>query len=132
MKYDSENVVTASYYANENLLQAACFTWANNNYPQIRGLLWAVTNQKGTRSAREMQMLKSMGQRPGVHDLHLFYKGLFFTFELKMPGNYMTESQREWARLITDNGGICCQCVGAAEFIAAFKKAIHYAENRYH
>lgn len=88
----------------EERLQADCFQWFWNTYPQYRRLLWAVPNG-GWRNKKEAAKLKATGVVKGVHDLHLFFEGKFVTFELKVDDNEMTEEQMDFADKISNHGG---------------------------
>lgn len=111
-----------SGYQSEDQLQAACYQWAYNQFPAIRGVLWAVPNG-GQRNRIEAAKFKATGVTAGVHDLHLFYQNRFTTFEIKMKGNYMSEQQESWAAKISVQGGDCYLCYTLAQFQEAFLKA---------
>ncbi len=56
----------------EDQLQAKCYQWAFNTYPQIRGLLFSVPNGS-TRHILEAQKLKATGLTPGIPDMILMH-----------------------------------------------------------
>lgn len=111
-----------SGYQSEDQLQAACYQWAYNQFPAIRGVLWAVPNG-GLRNRIEAAKFKATGVTAGVHDLHMFYNYRFTTFELKLKGNYMSDEQTVWAGKIARNGGTSYLCYTLAQFQQAFTEA---------
>lgn len=76
----------------EYQLQAQCFQWAHNTYPQIRGCLFSVPNG-GTRHAREAMTLRSTGLTPGIPDLLLVWPRLI-GFELKTDTGVLSPAQK--------------------------------------
>lgn len=90
----------------EDKLQSDCFQWFWNNYPQYRMLLWAVPNG-GYRNKREAVKLKATGLVKGVHDLHFFFEQQFYTFELKIDDNNLSDEQMMFWSRITEHGGKC-------------------------
>lgn len=90
----------------EDRLQSECFQWFHNSFPDLRMLLWAVPNG-GKRNKQEAAKLKATGVVKGVHDLHMFYKYQFYTFELKVGNNKESKEQAEFGLKIMNNGGMC-------------------------
>ena len=79
----------------EALLQQSCVNWFNIQYPQFKGLLFAIPNG-GSRNIREAANLKRQGVVSGVPDLCLAlpnkdYHG--FYIELKWGKNLLTVNQ---------------------------------------
>lgn len=107
----------------EDQLQAACFQWAWNNYPQTRRLLWAVPNG-GSRDVREGLKLRACGVIPGVWDMHLFYHGKLTVFELKVGRNQQSPQQVAWGVLVATHGATCFEIRTLEEFQRAFAQAI--------
>ena len=66
----------------EDKLQAECFQWFHNTYPQFRGLLYAVPNG-GKRDKITANKMRATGLVPGIPDLQAHYKGKTIFFELK-------------------------------------------------
>jgi hypothetical protein len=87
----------------EDRLQADCYQWFHNTYPDLRGLLWHVPNG-GVRNASEANKLKAMGVVPGVADLHFFYKGNLNIFELKTEKGRLSPAQELWLAKIEYQG----------------------------
>ena len=122
----------------EDQLQADCFKWGNNRLPiEDRKLLWAVPNGgsrkfeiiQGKRVSKEGMKLKATGVIPGVHDLHLFLRGKFFTFELKVNDNTLSDDQIEWGEKVKRNGGYVYAPLYTLEsFKFAFEDALFKSE----
>lgn len=78
----------------------------------IPGLLWwATANQRGTRSRAEMGVLKAMGVRAGVSDLHfLLPGGKLGVIELKAGKGVLTPAQRDFIQAVQEAGGKAAVC----------------------
>lgn len=86
-------------------LQAKCFQWLWNEYPETRLCCWHVPNG-GARSKIEATQLKASGVVKGVHDLHFFWKGSLYVFELKVGTNRQTAEQKAWGEAMKRQGAI--------------------------
>lgn len=92
----------------EHQLQTACFQWFNLQYPEFRGLLFAVPNGGG-RSRIEAALLKAEGVVAGVADMLLLvpskgYAGLCIEFKAATKAAHQSEAQKNWERLINKHG----------------------------
>lgn len=60
-----------SHKSNEGRIQAECFQWFHNSFPQYRGLLFHVPNENDRADSNPIQgaIRKSLGVWPGVADL---------------------------------------------------------------
>lgn len=87
----------------EDNLQAKCYQWFHNSYPELRGLLWAVPNG-GHRDVREAMKFKATGVVAGVPDLEFHYKGRSFFFELKTEKGIVSEKQKRIHQRLKENG----------------------------
>lgn len=92
----------------EHQLQTACFQWFNLQYPEYRGLLFAVPNGGG-RSRIEAALLKAEGVVAGVADMLLLvpskgYAGLCIEFKAASKIARQSEAQKDWERLINKHG----------------------------
>lgn len=80
------------------------------------GVLWWHTNNnialRGRRGAFIGKLMKSMGVRPGVGDILVFYKGKLFSLELKAAGGKPTPEQWAWMDAVKENGGYAHHCRG--------------------
>lgn len=77
----------------EDELQAKCFQWAHNTFPQIRGFLFSVPNG-GTRHAREAMTLKATGLTPGIPDLLMVHPRLV-GIEMKTETGTISPAQQK-------------------------------------
>lgn len=92
----------------EHQLQVSCYRWFNLQYPEFRGLLFAVPNGGG-RSRIEAALLKAEGVVAGVADMLLLvpskgYAGLCIEFKAATKTARQSEAQKEWERLINKHG----------------------------
>ena len=94
----------------EHQIQCACVKWFNLQYPQYRGLLFAVPNG-GARSKATAGKLKAEGVVAGVADLILlvprFVIGNYnFAFglclETKSKTGRQTPEQKEWQKKVEE------------------------------
>jgi len=88
----------------EERLQADCYQWFHNSFPNLRGLLWHVPNG-GQRSASEANKFKAIGLVPGVCDLHFYYQGKMYFIELKIEAGRLSPNQINWIEAISNQGG---------------------------
>ena len=95
----------------EHNIQAACVRWFNLQWPEYRGLLFAVPNG-GARSKATAGKLKAEGVVPGVADLILlvpfiqegvqYFNGL--CIEMKTAKGRQSPEQKEWEDKVTGQG----------------------------
>lgn len=88
--------------------------WAQSKYPELE-TIYHVPNE-GKRSERYGSLLKKMGLKPGVPDIHLpvargKYSGLYI--ELKKVGGKPTDNQLYWLELLERYGNCVAVCEGA-------------------
>lgn len=95
-------------------LQARCFQWAHNNYPQLRKLLFAVPNG-GRRSKREAMALKASGVVAGIPDLICVYGGVPVGIELKEGDKYDTSDDQDKVHARWNQEGITVHVVRTFE-----------------
>jgi hypothetical protein len=107
----------------EDRLQADCYQWFHNTYPELRGLLWHVPNG-GVRNAAEANKLKAMGVVPGVADLHFFYKEKLNIFELKTEKGRLSPAQELWLAKIEYQGATVEIIRDLVSFQSAIKNII--------
>lgn len=86
-------------------LQQECYVWWHNTYPEHRGKLWRVENER-RRNRYEQMIAKSTGLVAGVADLNMLHGGQFYAIELKSPEGRQTVEQRAWQRRIEAEGGV--------------------------
>ncbi len=92
-------------YTNEDKLQADCFKWMWNTYPETRRCCWHVPNGK-KRSKIEAVQLKAMGVLAGVHDIHFYWQSQYYIIELKVLGNQLTDAQESYRDAMLAQGAI--------------------------
>lgn len=80
-------------HQSEDKIQAACYQWAYNSFPAIRGLIFSVPNGS-TRHILEAQKLKATGLTAGIPDLLLLYKGVH-AFEFKTLTGRVSPAQEK-------------------------------------
>lgn len=115
--------VNPATFKSEIQLQAKCFQWAWNTYPQTRRLLAHVPNGGG-RDAREGMQLKASGVIPGVHDLFFFWKGQLYWFELKIGRNTQSDAQLDFGAAMMAQGAICYEVRDLETFKTLFTQII--------
>ena len=98
----------------EHQIQCACVKWFNLQYPEYRGLLFAVPNG-GARSKATAGKLKAEGVVAGVADLILLIPMVIRTnlgkriwhglcIELKTPQGRQSKEQRQWQHKVEGMG----------------------------
>jgi hypothetical protein len=90
----------------ESKLQIACVRWYRYSFPEAARLLIHVPNG-GYRNATEAKRLMAEGVVAGVADLVLFvprhgFHALFI--ELKVDKNKQSTLQKEWERVVKEQG----------------------------
>lgn len=112
-------------------IQAACVRWFNLQWPEYRGLLFAVPNG-GARSKATAGKLKAEGVVPGVADLILLVprcvkahddEGWYNTIhalciEMKTAKGRQSPEQKAWQRKVEDHGYRYRVCRSFDEFMA--------------
>lgn len=114
----------------EHNIQAACVRWFNLQWPQYRGLLFAVPNG-GARSKATAGKLKAEGVVAGVADLILlvpkcvkanddegWYNTIFaLCIEMKTAKGRQSPEQKEWQAKVEEHGYKYAVCRSLEEFI---------------
>ena len=115
----------------EHNIQAACVRWFNLQWPQYRGLLFAVPNG-GARSKATAGKLKAEGVVPGVADLILLVpkcvkahddEGWYNTIhalciEMKTAKGRQSPEQKKWQAKVEGEGYGYAVCHSLDEFMA--------------
>ena len=109
-------------HLSEERIQADCFQWFHNTYPELRGLLWHVPNG-GSRNKAEGAKLKAMGVVSGVFDLHFYYKHQLYVIEMKSDTGKLSEAQKDWGGKVWKQGAMIFEC----RDLETFKIIIHAA-----
>ncbi len=107
--------------SNEGKIQAECFTWFWNDYPQYRKLLFHIPNENDRSDSNIIQgaIRKSLGVVAGVSDLILLVpRGLYhgLCIEMKDENGSQKPAQKEWQALVEAQGYKYCLCRSLAQF----------------
>lgn len=107
----------------------ACVRWFNLQWPQYRGLLFAVPNG-GARNLVTAAKLKAEGVTPGVADLLLLVPRAFkandndewyiifgLCIEMKTKKGYQSPAQKEWQKKVEGEGYRYAVCRSLDEFM---------------
>lgn len=110
-----------THHSNEGRIQAECFAWFWNDYPQYRKLLFHVPNENDRSDSNIIQgaIRKSLGVVAGVSDLILLVpKGLYhgLCIEMKDEKGLQRPAQIEWQSLVEAQGYRYCLCRNLAQF----------------
>ena len=109
----------------EHNIQAACVRWFNLQWPEYRGLLFAVPNG-GARNKATAGKLKAEGVVAGVADLILLvprieegckYMWHALAIEMKTPKGHQSPEQMEWQVKVESHGYRYAVCHSLEEFI---------------
>ena len=108
--------------ADEQALVIEWAKWNESKYPELK-LLYHIPNG-GKRDARTGAMMKRIGVKAGVPDLHLPvargpYHSLYI--EMKTDKGKARKDQDEWIQALKDQGNMAVVCHGAEEAIATIK-----------
>ena len=110
-----------NHRSNEGRIQAECFQWFHNSFPQYRGLLFHVPNENDRADSNPIQgaIRKSLGVWPGVSDLLFLlarggYHGL--CIEMKDEHGAQRPAQKEWQSVVERQGYRYEICRSLAQF----------------
>lgn len=70
-----------------------------------------------------MKVLGGLGQRPGIPDLLLCYRGRFIGVEVKKEGGKLSDNQRREAAAIREAGGLWIRAQSAADVAGCLQLA---------
>lgn len=105
-------------------LQVKCFTWFHNTFPNLRGTLWAVENER-KRSRYEQSIAKARGIVAGVSDLLWIYAGHLYCIEIKTPSGRQSPTQRAFQDAVTAQGATYVLVRSEDEFRQYVREAIN-------
>lgn len=95
-------------------LQAECWQWLWNTYPETRYCCFAVINELKLLSfvpvrlrARIVAAMRAIGLLPGVWDFLFYWKGVLHCFDIKVGTDKLSDKQQKFMIAIADNGGKC-------------------------
>ena len=110
-----------THHSNEGRIQAECFAWFWNEFPQYRKLLFHVPNENDRADSNPIQgaIRKSLGVVPGVSDLILLVpRGSHgaLLIEMKDEKGIQKPAQKEWQTIVEAQGYKYCLCRSLAQF----------------
>lgn len=111
----------------ESRIQAACVRWFNLQYPDYRGLLFAVPNG-GARNAATGRILKAEGVVAGVADLILLVPIVghnALCIEMKTEKGRQQASQKEWQEKVESVGAKYVICRSFEQFVVEVEDYIN-------
>lgn len=103
----------------EHNIQCACVRWFNYQWPEYRGLLFAVPNG-GARSKATAGKLKAEGVVPGVADLILLVPkqwAFALCIEMKTAKGRQSPEQKGWQDMVEAHGYRYRVCRSLDEFM---------------
>jgi hypothetical protein len=103
----------------EHNIQCACVRWFNLQWPEYRGLLFAVPNG-GARSKATAGKLKAEGGEAGVSDLILLVPKLWhhaLCIEMKTAKGRQSPEQKGWMEMVEAHGYKYAVCRSLDEFM---------------
>jgi hypothetical protein len=111
----------------EAMIQASCFEWFNVQYPQYRGLFFAIENG-GKRPTTTAARLKKQGVTAGVADTMLAVPtdncpGLWIEFKT-MQGR-QSPAQKDWQEIVESVGYRYTICRSLDEFMNLIKSYLN-------
>lgn len=98
-----ESIDSGSSYQSEDQLQAKCFQWYWNNYPNLRRTLFAVPNG-GARNKFEAARMKGTGTVAGVSDLIWVLMNYVDFIEMKTTEGKQSEEQKAFEKMVVSMG----------------------------
>ena len=93
---------------NHNQLQAACYKYFRETYPEYRHLLFSVNNNLtnyGGNARQRMGILLSLGVHKGVTDFILYFGGKMYGMDIKIGYDKLSPEQVEFIDAIREQGG---------------------------
>ena len=116
-----EQIRRRSHRSNEGRIQAECFTWFWNEFPQYRGALFHIPNENDRADSNAIQgaIRKSLGIVPGVSDLILLVpRGTHgaLCIEMKDEHGVQRPAQKTWQTLVESLGYKYVLCRSFAKF----------------
>lgn len=113
----------------EDTEQILFMQWCRHHEDMYPQLCWIhhIPNG-GRRDAKEAAVLKQMGVKAGVSDIHFPYpsgKYIGMYIEMKFGTNMPSKEQREFLREMELVGHYCCICYSAAAAVKAVEEYIN-------
>jgi hypothetical protein len=86
----------------EEKIQGECYMWFHNTFPHLRGLL--CYNLNNSRNKIDGNRNKALGLQKGRSDMVLYFDQVSYMMEFKTDEGKQTPDQKEWERIITEQG----------------------------
>lgn len=102
-------------HCSEDAIQAECFQWFWNTYPDLRYTMFAVPNG-GARHLFEANRLKATGVVAGVSDLVWIKKDKVIFIEMKNEVGEQSKQQKAFEDAVTRHGHLYIVLRGVQEF----------------
>ena len=83
-------------------IQANCYLWFHNTYPELRGLL--CYNLNNSKNRIDGNKNRSLGLQAGRSDLVFYYQSKAYHIEMKKPGEKQSKDQIKWQARIESQG----------------------------
>lgn len=100
----------------EDALQQKCYFWFNNEYPNLRGMFFAIPNGSA-KSGRQAKIFKLTGLVPGVADTCLLYQGKANWIEMKRDSKAkQSPAQIRWEQKVRFEGFGYFLCISLSHF----------------
>lgn len=112
-----------------NQLQAKCFTWFWNTYPEYRGLLFSVNNNlttqmDGRSGAIRMAKLKTLGVIKGTTDFIFYFGGRMYAWDIKIGRDKLRPEQVSFISKVKQQGGDGGEIRSVEEFMEKIKNIL--------
>lgn len=101
-------------------LQAECYQWFHNTYPEQRGLLHANVNNAQNKIKGNQQ--KALGVVKGVLDMEYFRNGQLHFFDIKVGKDKFSQAQHEFMAQVTAEGAKCYEIRSLEQFQTIIKE----------
>lgn len=106
----------------EHKIQAQCYQFFHNSYPEYRGLLFHVNNK--AKNIIEGNKMKALGVVSGIPDLVFVFDGKPFGIEMKTEIGTLSPSQKDIHAKWTKNGAKIYICRSFVQFQEIIKEII--------
>jgi hypothetical protein len=104
----------------EAKLHQQCYVFFHNQYPKLRGLMCYNLNNSRNKIAGSIN--QSMGLQAGRSDLVYYRKGKAYMIEIKTEDGKQSLKQKDWQKLIEQEGFVYVVIRSIDEFINFIKK----------
>lgn len=112
-------------------LQQDCVTWLWNTYPETRRNCWHSPNEfppekgesvKSISYIKKQSHRKAIGVLKGVTDLVFYFGGILYMFDIKMPGDRLSEDQLSFIEANVKQGGLFFEINNFEQFCTIINK----------